>query len=288
MALAGGKTRRRKRTVVLIDDDKLVRAVMTEALTEAGYVVCAAADGLEGLALIRAVKPDYIILDIVLPKLDGGGVCAALRQDPSFQHIPIIAFSSLGMEDRNYFPQLKADAYVAKGRLPDAAQHLLTALKKLAASRRTGTKKGAHGYEDFRSRRIVNELLQERRHLRATLRAITPMALELDAQFYIVWVSANVCEILAKSEVELVGKSLAALAPPADHKTLWHDLADLMESDEPVEVVTTLKLDGRRVRARLVPIIEDTVCTGVLVMLEGEADQSVKKGQRVRKASKEP
>ncbi len=280
MALADGTTGSDKRTVVLVDDDRMVCEAMAEVLTGAGYEVRTASDGLEGLALIRAVKPDYIILDIVLPKLDGGGVCAALRQDPNLQRTPIIIFSSLGPQDRDYFPQLSADAYVAKGRLPDAAQNLLTALKTLAESRPADAKRGVHGYEDFRSRRIVNELLQERRHLWAALRAIAPMALELDRDGYIAWVNAGACEILGKTEAELVGESFVPLALHADRGTLWRDLADLVESGEPLQVVTKLNFAGKSVSARLVAIIEDMVCTGVLVMLEGEMGESVKKGGR--------
>jgi DNA-binding response OmpR family regulator len=276
--LANGTAGQKRQTVVLIDDDAMILEAMTDALSAAGYAVRTARDGLEGLALIRAVKPDFIVLDIVLPKLDGGQLCAALRQEPGLQETPIIIFSGLGPNDHGYFPHLKADAYVAKGRLPVAAQNLLAALAGLAASRPADADRQFLGYENFRSRRIVNELLLARRHLQAVLRIVAPRALELDRDGHIAWMNAGACEILARTEAELIGEGFAALALPADQAGLWSDLADLVESGESVQVVTKLNLDGRRVGARLIPIVEDAVCTGILVMLEGEPAESTTPG----------
>jgi PAS domain S-box-containing protein len=252
----------------------MIIEAVTEVLNGAGYEVHTARDGLEGLALIRAVKPDYIILDIVLPKLDGGRLCAAIRQEPSFQQIPIIVFSGLGPQDHNYFPQLNADAFVAKGHLPIATQNLLTALKGLAGSRPGEVKGQALGFEGLQSRRIVNELLQERRHLEAALRVIAPRALEVDRDGCIAWVNAGACEILGMTEAELVGEGFVALVPPADQPKLRRLLSDLVESKESAQVVTALHLDASLVSVRLVPIIEDMVCSGVLIILEGEVGES--------------
>jgi len=274
MSLADGTTGRERRTVVLVDDDTMILKAMAEVLSGEGYEVHTAGDGLKGLALIRALKPDYIILDIVLPKLDGGRLCAAIRHEPRFQQTPIIVFSSLGPQDHNYFPQLSVDAYVAKGHLPIAAQNLLTALKGLAGSRPAEVKGQVLGYEGLQSRRIVNELLQERRHLEAALRVIAPRALEVDRDGCIAWVNAGACEILAMTEAELVGEGFVALVPPADQPRLRRLLSDLVESKESAQVVTTLNFDGRLVSVRLVPIIEDMVCSGVLIILEGEVGES--------------
>jgi len=243
-------------------------------LSGAGYEVHTARDGLEALGLIRAVNPDYIILDVVLPKLDGGRLCAALRQDPRFQHTPIISFSGLSPQDQTFFPALTADAYVAKGRLPVAAQNLLTALRGFAASRPEKVKGEVLGYEDFRSRRIVSELLQERRHLVAILRALAPGALELDRDGRIAWVNAGACGILAKTEAELVGEVFTALVPSADQRGLQRLLTDLVQSEAPAQVVTALSLGARLVGVRLVPVVEDSLCSGVLTILEGEVGES--------------
>lgn len=274
MSLPEGAGPREGQTVVLVDDDPMILLAMTEVLSGAGYAVHTARDGLEGLALIRAVKPDYIILDVVLPKLDGGRLCAALRQDPRFQRTPIISFSGLNPQDQSSFPGVTADAYVAKGRLPVTAQNLLTALKALAGSRPEEVKGQVLGYEDFRSRRIVTELLRERRHMVAILRALAPGALEVERGGGIAWVNAGACKILGMTEGELVGEGFVSLVSPTDQPGLRRLLSDLVQSEESAQVVTALNFDGRQLSVRLVPIIEDEVCSGVLVILQGEVGES--------------
>jgi len=278
MTLARGKAEGARETVVLVDDDAMILEAMTEVLNGAGYEVHTARDGLEGLALIRAVKPDYIILDVVLPKLDGGRLCAALRQDLRFQRTPIISFSGLSPQDQTFFEGVKADAYVAKGRLPVTAQNLLTAIRELAGSRPEGVKGQILGYEDFRSRRIVSELLRERRHLVAILRALAPGALEVERDGAIAWVNAGATQVLEMTEAELVGEAFVALVPPPDQARVRRLLSDLVESEESTQVVTALNFDGRFVSVRLVPIVEDEICSAVLVILEGEVGDSVEGG----------
>lgn len=275
MTLADGTAGRERQTIVLVDDDAMIIAAMTEVLSGAGYEVHTARDGLEGLALIRAVKPDYIVLDVVLPKLDGGRLCAALRQDPSFQQTPVISLSGLSPEDQTFFPGVTADAYVAKRRLPVTAQNLLTAIRGLGGSRPEEVKGQVLGYEEFRSRRIVSELLRERRHLIAILRALVPGALEIERGGSIAWVNAGACMILGMTEAELVGESFVALVPPADQAGLRRLLTNLVQSEAPAQLVTALNLDGRLVSVRLVPIVEDELCSGVLSILEGEVGDSV-------------
>jgi len=278
MTLPDGTASRDRQIVVLVDDDAMILVAMTDVLSGAGYEVHTARDGLEGLALIRAVKPDYIILDVVLPKLDGGRLCAALRQDPRFQRTPIISFSGLSPQDQTSFPGVTADAYVAKGRLPVTAQNLLTAIRGLAGSRPEEVKGQVLGYEDFRSRRIVTELLRERRHMVAILRALAPGALEVERSGIIAWVNAGACAILGMTEAELVGEGFVALVPPADQPRLRRLLGGLVQSKEAAQVVTALNLDGTLVSMRLVPIVEDDECSGVLVILQGEVGESEAEG----------
>ncbi len=278
MTLPDGTASRDRQTVVLVDDDAMILVAMTEVLSGAGYEVHTARDGLEGLALIRAVKPDYIILDVVLPKLDGGRLCSALRQDSRFERTPIISFSGLSPQDQTSFPGVTADAYVAKGRLPVTAQNLLTAIRGLAGSHPEEVKGQVLGYEDFRSRRIVTELLRERRHMVAILRALAPGAVEVERSGSIAWVNAGACAILAMTEAELVGEAFVALVPPPDQPRLRRLLSDAVQSGESAQVVTVLNFDGKLVSIRVVPIVEDGECSGVLILLEGELGTSVEEG----------
>lgn len=145
-----------RKTIVFVDNDRFFLEAMTDLLGEKGFVVRTAQDGLEALSVIREVVPDYILLDIVIPKIDGGRVSAAVRQEERLRHIPIIAFSGLSHQDYHLFPDLKADAYVAKGPLPTALENILKVIGQFEAGEREKAEGQVLGYDNFRPRQIVN------------------------------------------------------------------------------------------------------------------------------------
>ena len=95
MTRASGRLR-----VLLVDDEPSILKVVGRRLESAGYEVVTAADGQDGLTKVRVGRPDIVLLDLMLPKLSGLEVCAALKSDASLKHIPVIMFTSHGkLED---------------------------------------------------------------------------------------------------------------------------------------------------------------------------------------------
>lgn len=88
-----------KTTVVLVEDDLGVSTVLRVGLEGRGLTVHSAEDGVAGLALIRRVRPDAVLLDIKMPKMNGYQLCAALQSDPATATIPILVMTGLTSED---------------------------------------------------------------------------------------------------------------------------------------------------------------------------------------------
>ncbi len=263
------KAPRAIRTIVLADDDPFFLEAITQILIRNGYTVRTALDGLAALTLIRQVKPDCVVLSMLLSQLDGGQVCAALRQDPDLRRTPIIVFSSLGPKDYALFPDLSADAYVAKGPLLAATQNLLRAIRSFEdpEPERQGL---LLGYHDFQARRPINALLLERRSLRIACEVLAPRALVLTPDGRIVMANAGACEILGRKRVEILGGPFSALLPPPVQRELHDLLAAFRRSEPPSTRLTTFQLGDRRVAARLALITEGRTCTGLVVILETE------------------
>ncbi len=80
--------------ILVVDDNPQVVALLKMRLELAGYKVIAAHDGHTGLTLARKEKPDLIILDIMLPKMNGYQICRFLKFDKKYKHIPIIILTS--------------------------------------------------------------------------------------------------------------------------------------------------------------------------------------------------
>lgn len=81
--------------IALIEDDKILSKVLSDGLKEAGFEVSRAFDGEEGLALVVAEKPALVLLDILMPKMDGLTVAKRLKSNPETRGIPIIILTAL-------------------------------------------------------------------------------------------------------------------------------------------------------------------------------------------------
>ena len=101
-----------KEKILVVDDEASIRRILETRLSMIGYTVVTAADGDEALAVYKKELPNLIILDIMMPKLDGYGVCQEIRKDSD---IPIIMLTALGdVADRITGLELGADDYVVK------------------------------------------------------------------------------------------------------------------------------------------------------------------------------
>ena len=84
--------------ILLAEDDRFLRKAAEAALTRKGYDVVAAADGAEALSQAGQQKPDLILLDVIMPKLQGYEVLKRLKADPATSDIPVIMMSNLAQE----------------------------------------------------------------------------------------------------------------------------------------------------------------------------------------------
>jgi len=101
-----------KEKILVVDDEISIRRILETRLSMLGYAVVTAADGEEALLVYKKESPNLIILDIMMPKLDGYGVCQEIRKESS---IPIIMLTALGdVADRITGLELGADDYVIK------------------------------------------------------------------------------------------------------------------------------------------------------------------------------
>ncbi|HXV21560.1 MAG TPA: EAL domain-containing protein [Desulfuromonadales bacterium] len=90
-----GASRREPVRALIVDDERFMRATLRELLEESGYSVSEAASGLGALQMVRQTPPDVILLDIVMPGMDGFETCAELRRLPESKHLPILMVTSL-------------------------------------------------------------------------------------------------------------------------------------------------------------------------------------------------
>jgi two-component system alkaline phosphatase synthesis response regulator PhoP len=104
-----------KQTILLVDDDPDILQMISYNVEKEGYTVYCAADGEEGIKMAKEVKPDLVLLDVMMPKMDGIEVCHVIRELPNIDQ-PIIAFLTSRSEDYSQIAGFTAggDDYITK------------------------------------------------------------------------------------------------------------------------------------------------------------------------------
>lgn len=114
-------------TILIIEDDENIQELLRFNLQSNGYDVLCASDGLAGVALARDNIPDLILLDLMLPKMDGLDVCRAVKSDSAISGVPIIMLTAKGSEtDKVLGLELGADDYLTK---PFSIRELMARIK---------------------------------------------------------------------------------------------------------------------------------------------------------------
>lgn len=101
--------------VVLVDDEANIRETIAFILDAEGVEVATASDGVEGLAAVRRLKPKVVLLDVMMPRMDGYEVCRAIRQDPNLIGTYVIILTAKGQRsDERQALEIGADLYLSK------------------------------------------------------------------------------------------------------------------------------------------------------------------------------
>jgi DNA-binding response OmpR family regulator len=131
-----------KTKILVVDDEPDALEVLGFKLREAGYQPIFAKDGTRALAITKEEHPDLIVLDLMLPEVDGLEVCKILRRDATTASIPVIMLTSRAAEmDRVLGLELGADDYVTK---PFSPRELVIRIRKQLSRVQAGDEQGAH------------------------------------------------------------------------------------------------------------------------------------------------
>jgi two-component system, OmpR family, alkaline phosphatase synthesis response regulator PhoP len=134
--------------ILIVEDDKDIADLLVHYLQKAGHAVDAAASGTAALAKIKAAPPALVLLDLMLPGMDGLLVCQTLRRDPETAAIPIIMLTARGEEaERIAGLELGADDYVTKPFSPGELVARVGALLRRAKTAAPGAGAGAPAIE---------------------------------------------------------------------------------------------------------------------------------------------
>ncbi|MGH7387247.1 MAG: response regulator, partial [Candidatus Methylomirabilales bacterium] len=206
-----------RRKVLVADDDRLLVGLLHEALEARGYHVLTAFDGIEALDQVRREAPDFLILDLVMPKVDGIEVCQQLKEDPRSRSIPIIVLTGTAPESAKWIRYVRADAYVAKRNIDAILQDLLPILRAFEDGTASPVwAEQIRGLGEIQPRRIVTELLAHTAHFNALFHNLGEGILFLDSSHRILYANPAGAALFQFQERNLVGVALPTILDGRD------------------------------------------------------------------------
>lgn len=118
--------------ILIVDDEVHLARILQFALERSGYEVTLAFDGNEALKIAKSERPALVILDLMLPGIDGYKVCNMLKRDAQFEGVPVILVSARDVEKEHIEEKITADRFIAK---PFDINYLLESVSQLIGRR---------------------------------------------------------------------------------------------------------------------------------------------------------
>jgi len=144
----------KRKTILVVDDDANIRELLRQQLENEGYSVREAKDGMDAINQIKTSRPDLILLDVMMPQINGFDVAAVLKNDPQTTDIPIIILSIIENRERGY--HIGIDRYLTK---PINTEKLLSEIGSLL-SQGTSSKKVLVFDKNASTLKIISDVLQ--------------------------------------------------------------------------------------------------------------------------------
>jgi CheY-like chemotaxis protein len=103
-----------KKKILVVDDEPNIRLLLTRMLSN-DYTVFEATDGQEAIDLARDLKPDLILMDLLMPRMDGYTACSIIKTDPTTRGIPVVMLTAVGFElNKQLAERVGANGYITK------------------------------------------------------------------------------------------------------------------------------------------------------------------------------
>jgi CheY-like chemotaxis protein len=120
-----------KQKILIADDEQAIRLIVSRILEEE-YMVLEAADGEEAIDIAKGQQPVLILMDLMMPKLDGYAACLRIKADQATKGIPVVILTAIGHElNKKYAEEMGADGYITK---PFTRESLLEEMRRLLVS----------------------------------------------------------------------------------------------------------------------------------------------------------
>lgn len=241
----------RIKNVLVADNNDRIRRELSHWLEQRGYTVRTAADGLEALEMLEAFLPELIIVDRVMPGIDGAKLCRVIRGREQFAGVCLIMISSIAAEQCIDPANYGVDACIAKSGTDNLVAYLDMLLAELASHGTIREDRRLLGVKDVTKREVTLELLALQKHHELVLDIIYDGVVVLNHQGRITDINHCALVIFGDCEEEMLGGDFFSCLEPEQAEVLRRHVAG---SDSDPLYLEAVNLNSRLVQLSLYPL----------------------------------
>ncbi len=191
--------------ILLVDNDPVLLKFLAPRLAERGFDVTTAADGLKALDILAEFTPDVILVDYVMPNVDGKAFCSVVRKNPRFSECFVAVLSAVAAEEEIDLRRLGADACIAKGPFDRMLLHILELLAAPQKAAERCARGEIIGEGDVMARGITRELLAAKKHFEMILNRMAEGIIEVNKEGRIVYANPSAQAFSGLTKTQMLG-----------------------------------------------------------------------------------
>ena len=225
--------------ILLVDNDRFILEVLKDLLTQKGYQVMTAEDGLSALDVLETFTPDTIFVDMVMPNIDGKRLCKILRKMKDLKDTSLVSLSATAGEDFGDIADLGVDASIAKGPLEEMGREVLGVLdqpRSVSSGLVSGTSPGP---QEIQQRTITKELLSGLKRFEVILAQMNEGIFEIASDGRIVYANRGASFLTGLPEEDILGRGFPELFAKEDRQRVKeflegaHGVSKRLSEDHP-------------------------------------------------------
>lgn len=260
-----------KKKVLIVDNNPFFLEVIKEALLPLGYTVETISDPLKAWGCIQKEHFDYILVDHIMPHIDGSRLCRYLKEDPEKAKTPVIIMTGVAIEIANRIKDFNANAYIAKSPIPAFISNIIDVINRFEKNDDVEKlKNNIIGIEKIYPREMTKELIEIENHLSQILYTMNEGVIECNSEYKVFYVNRAALRFLNISERRIIGKNLfktLGLDKNNEIKSLFPAPSKIKTSDN-ISEEFCVNLNDKTFCVYINSLQTSTMEKGVLIVLE--------------------
>ncbi|RJQ51866.1 MAG: response regulator [Desulfobacteraceae bacterium] len=269
------------KTILVIDNHRMMLQFMSKVLSEDGYRVLTAGDGLTALKILETHVPDFIFCDLIMPNIAGDKLCRIIRSMPRMKDVFIVIVSAIAAEQQQDVTAFGANACIAKCPFDKMPHHILSVIKQLEESSPEELAGKIIGIENVHCRQITKELLSKKRHSELILDNIAEGIFELSLDGRIIYVNPTAVQMGGGSEEKLLSSIFADHFEDFHRERVKRVLEKMDLSPATISEENPVLFNGRQTTLHLFPVKDEGNDT-IVVIARDIAEQARLRSQLQR------